>query len=240
VEEKGASAEHRRLAIVCGFHEPTHPRPVLLKTCSGREDISWPEFKDARRRLFGADVSGLARPEWGPEEAETSFEAFVFKPSLPSSSGASSSSGSLVESRKSASRTGPRIREAPLCAAPHTALSSSSSSSGSLRQPQIGEQMGSPGEASCPGQTRSVAWAPRGRSRPLLRVPKPGQPRPRWTRCKRSFPDARVLTTSRTSRTTRQMRPRLLASQQGPVFFELGSGLMIWKKECLQRRAAAF
>ena len=103
VEEKGASAEHRRLAIVCGFREPTHPRPVLLKTCSGREDISWPEFKDARRRLFGADVSGLARPEWGPEEAETSFEAFAFKPSLPSSSGASSSSGSLVESRKSSS-----------------------------------------------------------------------------------------------------------------------------------------
>ena len=68
--EPGAGASGApALALVVGLHPPAHTHAVIAKLASGDlVDLTWPEFKSARRNLFGKDLSGMAVPAWGPED----------------------------------------------------------------------------------------------------------------------------------------------------------------------------
>ena len=69
------STESPALAIVVGFHPPDHTHEIIVKLASGkRRDLTWQEFKTARRNLFGKDLSGMAVPAWGPDDSLPSAE----------------------------------------------------------------------------------------------------------------------------------------------------------------------
>ena len=57
------------LALVVGLHPPSHSHAIIAKLASGElANLTWTEFKSARRNLFGKDLSAMAVPAWGPDD----------------------------------------------------------------------------------------------------------------------------------------------------------------------------